>query len=193
MISCVLVLFFTAATAFSWETQDPQLAADWEKMMGFKAPDIVGKVAPEIKPGMVIDSSNYAQFPGLKELLPKSLYDRFDPASYAPLAPMKIVKTDQYHLSRGFLEKSLLSAKTCKIAADGIGLEGYQGGFAFIRPKNGVEAIQLADNTYLGDSFAMRPMRLRLYNAKNKPERELRQHLNVLRYKGCTDWREKRH
>jgi hypothetical protein len=48
----------------------------------------------------------------------------------------------------------------------------------------------MAGFPYLGDSFAMRPMRLRLYNAHNKPERELRQHLNFLRYTGVTDWRE---
>lgn len=189
-ITCLMVLLFTAATAVAWETQDPQLAADWAKMVGFKAPDVVGKIAPEIKPGMVIDTSNYKQFPGLKELLPKSLYDRFDSASYAPLAPIKIAKTDQYHLSRGFMEKSYESAKSCKLDADGISLVGYKGGFPFLQPKTGAELANWVANPYLGDSFAMRPMRLRLYNAKNKPERELRQHLNVIRYTGCTDWRE---
>ena len=188
-IACMMVLLFTSTMSLAWETKDPQLAADWEKMMGFKAPDVVGKVAPEIKPGMVIDSNNYTQFPGLKELLPKSLYDRLNPTSYAPLAPIKIAKTDQYHCSRGFLEKSIASAKTCKISADGLSLEGYQGGFPFIQPKNGVELIQMADQAYIGDTFAMRPMRMRLFNRHNKPEREIRQHLNVIRYKGCTDWR----
>lgn len=182
---------FIASPGFCWESKDPQLAADWAKLVGFKAPDVVGKVAPEIKPDMLIDASNYKQFPGLKELLPESLYIRLDAKAFAPLASIKIAKTDQYHLSRGFLEKSYQSAQTCKIAEDGISLVGYQGGFPFIKPKTAVELIQFADNAYLGDSFAMRPMRLRLYNSKNKPEREIRQHLNVLRYKGCTDWREK--
>jgi hypothetical protein len=195
LLTCVLfclagLLLITVSPASAWETKDTKLAADWAKMMGFKAPDVVGKVAPEIKPGMVIDSTNYKQYPGLKELLPQSIYDRFDPAVYAPLAPMKIAKTDQYHLSRGFLEKSIETSKTCKLAADGLTLEGYKGGFPFINPKDGNEAVQLADQDYLGDSFAMRPMRLRLYNSQNKPERELRQNLNVIRYMGCTDWRE---
>lgn len=183
------LLFFIASPGWSWETQDPKLAEDWAEMLGFKAPDKVGKVAPEIKPGMVIDSSNYKNYPGLKELLPKSLYDRLDPNSYAPLAPIKIVKTDQYHFSRGFLEKSLKSAKTCKLGEDGLTMVGFQGGFPFLPPKSGIELIQFVDNSYLGDTFAMRPMRLRLYGRKNKPERELRQNLNVVRYHGCTDWR----
>ena len=186
----IVALLFTLSTAGAWETKDPQLAADWEKMMGFKAPDVVGKVAPEIKAGMVIDSSNYQQFPGIKELVPECIWSRFDKSAYAPVTPIKVAKTDQYHLSRGFLEKSLLTAKTAKIAADGITLEGYQGGFPFIHPKNGTELVQWMDNDYLGDSFAMRPMQLRLYNSKNQPEREIRQNLNVLRYKGCTDWKQ---
>ncbi|MBW1903407.1 MAG: DUF1329 domain-containing protein [Deltaproteobacteria bacterium] len=180
---------FIASPGWSWESQDPQLAKDWAKMVGFNAKDLVGKVAPDIKPGMVIDSSNYKDYPGLKKLLPKSLYDRFDPGSYAPLAPMKIAETDQYHISRGFMEKTLESAKTCKLAEDGLTLVGYAGGFPFLNPKNGNELMQYVDNSYLGDTFAMRPMRLRLYGKKNKPERELRQNLNVVRYKGCTDWR----
>ena len=167
---CALVLF-GAVPSFSWETKDPQLAEDWAKMRGFKAPDVVGKVAPEVKPGMVIDSSNYQQYPGLKELLPECIYSRLDPNSYAPVTPIKIAKTDQYHLSRGYLEKTLLSMKTCKIGADGVSLEGYQGGMPFPHPKSGIELVQWLDNAYLGDSFAMRPMQLRLYNSKNQPER----------------------
>ena len=80
-------------------------------MMGFKVPDVAGDVAPEIKPGMVIDSNKYKDYPGLDKLLPKSLYLRLDSTSYAPLAPIKIVKTDQYHLSRGFLEHFYKSAQ----------------------------------------------------------------------------------
>lgn len=187
MVLLISIVF--ATQGFAWKTKDPKLAEDWAKMRGFKAPDIVGKVAPEIKPGMVIDANNYTQFPGLKELLPECIYSRFDPNSYAPVTPIKIVETDQYHLSRGYLEKTLENAKTCKLAADGISLEGYIGGMPFIHPKTGAELVQLLDNAYLGDSFAMRPMRLLLYNKKNEFEREIRQNLNVLRYKGCTDWK----
>ena len=157
--------------ALCWQTKDPKLAEDFAKMLGFKVKDKVGKVAPEIKAGVVIDSTNYKNYPGLAELLPKSLYDRLDPKSYAPLAPIKVKETDQYHLGRGWIEKTMQSAKTIKIGADGLTLEGYVGGHPFLNPKNGVELAQWADNPYLGDSFAMRPMRLRLYGRDYKPER----------------------
>ncbi len=181
---------FPVSASIAWETKDPQLAEDYAKMLGFKVKDKVGTVAPDIKPGMVIDASNYKNYPGLKDLLPESLYNRLDPGAYAPLAPIKIKETDQYHLSRGWMEKSKETAKSEKIGADGITLEGYVGGYPFLHPKNGVELIQWADNAYLGDTFAMRPMRLRLFGRDNKPEREMRQHLNFFRYKNCTDWRE---
>lgn len=179
-----------ASSGWAWETKDPELAKEWEKMMGYKAPDLVGKIAPDIKEGMVIDSTNYQQYPGLKELLPKSLYDRLDPNSYAPLAPIKIANTAQYHLSWGFMKKSIENSETCKLGEDGLTLIGYKGGFPFIHPKNGNELATWDDNSYLGDTFAMRPMRLRLYSRQNKPEREMRQDLGFFRYSGCTDWNE---
>jgi len=181
-------LLFLASPSFSWQTKDPQLAEDFAKMLGFKVKDKVGKVAPEIKPGVVIDGANYKNYPGLVELLPKSLYDRLDPKAYAPLAPIKVKETDQYHASRGWMEKTILSGKTIKFAADGLTLEGYVGGYPFLHPKNGLELIQWADHPYIGDTFCMRPMRLRLYGRENKPEREIRQHLNWIHYMHRTDW-----
>ncbi len=189
-IAALVALFATSVTCCAWECQDPQLAKDWEKMLGYKAPDMVGKVAPEIKKGVVIDSNNYKNYPGLKDLMLESLYARLDPNSYAPLAPIKIAETDQYTLSRGYGDKTLVNMQTCHLAEDNLTLVGYQGGFPFVPPKNGNELVQWADNSYLGDTFAMRPMRLRLFGRDNKPEREMRQNLNFFRYFGCTDWRE---
>lgn len=185
----VCLVFCLASPSFSWTTKDPKVAEEYAKMLGFKVKDKVGKVAPEIKPGVVIDSSNYKNFPGLAELLPKSLYDRFDPKSYCPLAPIKVKETDQYHLGAGWIKKTMESEKNIKLGKDNLTLDGYVGGYPFLHPKNGNELIQWACHPYLGDTFAMRPMRLRLYGRNNKPERELRQHLNVIRFMNATDWR----
>ena len=78
------LMSFVISPVWGWEMQDKELAKDWEKMLGYKAPDLVGKIAPDIKVGMVIDSTNYKQYPGLQELLPKCLYDRFDPKMLRP-------------------------------------------------------------------------------------------------------------
>jgi hypothetical protein len=190
LITVVLGLqLICVPSGLSWTTKDPHLADEYAKALGFRAKDLVGKAAPEIKPGTVITGETYRNYPGLENVLPQSLYNRFDPASYAPLAPMRIEETNQYHLGRGWLEKSLASAKTVKIGADGVTLEGYVGGYTFIRPASGAELIQWADNEYVGDTIALRPMRMRLYGRKNTPEREMRQHLNGVRFLNCTDWR----
>jgi len=90
LLSIVLgFLFFLAPPCNAWKTKDPKLAEEYANMLGFKVKDRVGKVAPEIKPGIIIDGTNYKDYPGLKELLPESLYSRFDPGAYAPLAPIK--------------------------------------------------------------------------------------------------------
>lgn len=185
-----IIIVTSAVLCSAWESKVPEVANAWRKAFGYKAADLVGKVAPEIKEGMVIDGNNFNKYPGLKDLLMPSLYKRLDPSSYAPLAPIKIVKTDQYHLGQRYLELSLKNVKACKLKEDNLTLTGYHGGFPFLHPQNGNELIQWADNRYNSDTLAIRPMRLRLYGRNNKPEREMRQHINFFRYKYTTDWRE---
>ena len=175
---------------YEWHTANPELAEKWAKMVGFKAPDVVGKVAPEIKPGMVIDSKNYKNYPGLKKLLSDSLYARLDPNSYAPLAPLKIAPTSQYHWSIGCLEKTLDNIKTCRIAEDGITMIGYNGGIAFPHPKAGIELAWNMDNKYIDDTIYMNPMWLRLYGRDNKPERDMKWYLGQVRWTYRCDWGE---
>jgi hypothetical protein len=182
-------LMLLASIALAWESEVPDLAKDWENMMGFTAKSKTGNVAPEIKPGVVIDSSNYKDYPGLRELLPEGLYNRLEPNAYAPLAPIKIKETDQYHFSRGCLEMTLESAKTVKLAQDGVTVEGFKGGIPFIHPKSGNELIQWVDWFYAGDSFAFRPARMLLFGKDNKLEREMRQQINGILYYGSMDWR----
>ena len=123
-------LFFASVhQRIAGKPQIPKLAEEFAKMIGFKSKDKVGKVAPEIKPGMKIDGTNYKQYPGLAELLPKCLYDRMDPKAYAPMAPIKIKETDQYHLGKGWMDKTMQSEKTIKIGADGITLDRICGRF----------------------------------------------------------------
>ncbi|RLA92076.1 MAG: hypothetical protein DRG25_06855, partial [Deltaproteobacteria bacterium] len=180
---------------YEWHTANPDLAEKWAKMVGFKAPDVVGKVAPEIKPGMVIDSKNYKNYPGLKKLLSDSLYARLDPNSYAPLAPLKIAPTSQYHWSIGALGKTLENLKTCKIGADGLTMEGFNGGVPFPVIKlddkyGGLMHAWNQDNKILGDTMYMNPMWLRLYGHDNKPERDMKWYLGQVRWTYRCDWGE---
>ena len=50
----------------------------WAELVGFRAPDVVGKIAPEIKPGKYT-SKDLNKYPGLKKLMWPDLYDRIKP------------------------------------------------------------------------------------------------------------------
>ncbi|MBT8342445.1 MAG: DUF1329 domain-containing protein [Desulfatitalea sp.] len=73
----------------------------WADLIGFKAPDLVNKVAPEIKPG-TYSYKDKEQHPGLKALMTEYHYNRFKPGGkpFAGNFPeMKIVPTRQYYYS----------------------------------------------------------------------------------------------
>ncbi|MGZ4857690.1 MAG: hypothetical protein ACXVZU_04965, partial [Methanobacteriaceae archaeon] len=72
---------------------------EWADLIGFKAPDVVGKIAPDIKPGKYTYQDK-DKFPGLKELMVPSIYALFKPAG-PPLAgcfpEMTVVPTTQFY------------------------------------------------------------------------------------------------
>ena len=50
----------------------------WAEVVGFRAPDVVGAIAPEIKPGNYT-YTDLEQSPGFKNLMWPNLYDRIKP------------------------------------------------------------------------------------------------------------------
>lgn len=73
----------------------------WAEAIGFKAPDVVGKIAPEIKPGKY-SYKDKEKYPGLKELMIPYFYERFKPGG-PPFAgnfsEITIVPTRQYYVN----------------------------------------------------------------------------------------------
>ena len=70
----------------------------WAEVVGFKAPDVVGKVAPEIKPG-IYSYKDKNKFP-FKELMCPELYTRFAPGGKPQVGnfpEIKVVPTRQYY------------------------------------------------------------------------------------------------
>jgi hypothetical protein len=75
-----------------------KMKALWSEIVEFKAPDVVGKIAPEIKPGKYTykDVANNQQF---KELIAPYLMDKIAPAGLpfvGNLSEFEIVPTRQY-------------------------------------------------------------------------------------------------
>ena len=73
----------------------------WAECVGFKAPDEVGKIAPEIKPG-TYSYKDKAKYPGLKELMIPLQYEFFKeggPPLAGSYAEIKVVHTIMYEFS----------------------------------------------------------------------------------------------
>jgi len=70
----------------------------WTEVVGFKAPDKVGKIVPEIKPGKYTYQDK-EKYPGLKELMAPEIYKRFNPGGpphAGNFSELEIIPTKQY-------------------------------------------------------------------------------------------------
>ncbi|MBT8339158.1 MAG: DUF1329 domain-containing protein [Desulfatitalea sp.] len=122
----------------------------WAEIVGFKAPDVVNKTAPEIKPG-VYSCKDKEQYPGLKMLMTEYHYNRFKPGAppFAGNFPeMKIVPTRQYYNALSIAEatknntgKTMLNDKTGIIEE-----ETYMNGYPFPMPEGKFKANQIYYN-----------------------------------------------
>jgi hypothetical protein len=108
----------------------------WPEVVGFKAPDVVGKIAPEIKPGKYTyqDKEKYP----FKELMIPETYERFAPGD-TPLAgnfpEITVVPTKQYYVPLPYAQKTKEYTGTVKQHDDGyLNYDTYQAGFPFPQP-----------------------------------------------------------
>jgi hypothetical protein len=121
----------------------------WAEVVGFRAPDEVGKIAPEIKPGTYTyqDKEKYA---GFKELLPPILYDSFKPGGppHAGNFPeIKIVPTRQYYWALPIAEATKKNMAKTKLDAEGYLVpESYVSGYPFPKPSGPFKAQQVMYN-----------------------------------------------
>jgi hypothetical protein len=123
----------------------------WAEVVGFSAPDVVGKVAPEIKPGKYTYKD--------KEKLPfdkimwKFMYDRFNlppksgPREIGYFPEIEIVPTRQYYHSLPVAEATKKYMGTAKLDDQGYMIEdSYVAGYPFPRPEGKFKAQQIIYN-----------------------------------------------
>jgi len=120
-----------------------------DDVVGFRAPDVVGKIAPEIKPG-IYNYKDKEKFPGLKELMIPEMYNRFNaggPPFAGNFAEIKVVPTRQYYYSLPVAEGTKKYEGQAKLDNEGylIG-ESYKGGHPFPRPSGEFKAQQILYN-----------------------------------------------
>ena len=121
----------------------------WADTVGFRAPDIVGKIAPEIKPGLY-NYKDKDKFPGLKELMIPEIYKSFNPG--APpfgcnFPEVRIVPTKHCYWSLPIAQATKKDAGKSQLDAQGILKdETYVAGYPFPRPRGEFKANQIVYN-----------------------------------------------
>jgi len=119
------------------------------ELVGFKSPDVVGKIAPEIKPGKYT-YQDLQKYPGLKELFPPVLYDTIKPGA-PPLScnimDFEIQPTRQLHWSLRLCEETRKNLGKANLDKDGyIIKESWEIGVPFPKPSGPFKANQLYYN-----------------------------------------------
>jgi hypothetical protein len=133
-----------------------QMKKGWAEVVGFKAPDEVGKIAPEIKPGKYT-YKDLEKYPGFKRLMYPDLYKRIKPGG-PPMAgsipEFEIIPTRQYYWSQPIID--MTKENLNKVKLDGKGylvVDSWTGGYPFPRPSGRFKAQQVMYNIekrYLG-------------------------------------------
>ncbi len=121
----------------------------WSELVGFKAPDVVGKIAPDIKPGKYT-YKDVQQNPGFKQLMFPDLYGRIKPgaAPYIGNIPeFEIIPTRQFYWSLPISEATKKNLGKTKLDAKGyLVWQTWDTGYAFPKPSGPQKAQQIMAN-----------------------------------------------
>lgn len=93
----------------------------WAKAVGFKAPDKVGAIAPEISPGKYT-YQDLSKYPGFKDLMFPDLYDRIKPGGPpfgGNIPEFEIIPTQQYYYALPIAQATLDNAGKAKLDENG--------------------------------------------------------------------------
>ena len=125
-----------------------KMKSTWSQAVGFKSPDVVGKVAPEIKPGEYghTDKDKYP----FKELMTPDHYKRFAPGAEPHMgnySKIKVVPTRQYFWALPIAEATLKNSGKTKQDEKGYIIdESYVAGYPFPQPSGTHKGQQVMYN-----------------------------------------------
>jgi len=123
----------------------------WAECVGFRAPDVVGKIAPEIKPGKYTYKDK-EKYPGLKELMFPDYYKRFNPSTpphVGNFSEITVVPTRQYFFALPVAEATRKNMGRTKLDDQGYIInESYNAGYPFPQPDGKFKAQQIVYNMF---------------------------------------------
>ncbi len=166
------------------------LAKEWDEFRGYSARSLVAQqeVPTELKAGLEISRANAAQYPWLKDYLPKPSYDQLMSSDWFKWGKIRIVPTTPYPMPRARLEatkKALAAGESFRINDKGE-LLNSKGEFAltsgaalpFTRPKNGAELYwAFLGHGIANENLKFKPLALDACLTSNKIDRSYRMHL----------------
>ena len=121
----------------------------WAEVVGFKAPDVVGKIAPEIKPGKYTYKDK-DKYPGLKELMIPEQYEMFKPGGpphAGNFSEIEVIPTRQYYYALPLAQATKNNMGRAKQDAQGYLIpETFVGGIPFPKPEGKFKAQQILYN-----------------------------------------------
>ncbi|OPY76808.1 MAG: hypothetical protein A4E65_03061 [Syntrophorhabdus sp. PtaU1.Bin153] len=126
-----------------------KMKSDWAEVVGFKAPDVVGKIAPGIKPGKYT-YKDVQNNPAFKQLMYPDLIKRIKPGGppFAGNIPeFEIIPTRQYYYSSPIADMTKQNTGKAKLDAKGfLVAKSWENGFPFPRPSGAQKAAQIMYN-----------------------------------------------
>lgn len=172
------------------EPEAVKLAKEWEALRGYTASSLIEKadLPDELKPGLVINKDNMADYPWLKKYLPQAIFAQLSSKDWFNWGEITIVPTNSYYMPRGVLEatrEAIQQGKTFKATAEGNLLTdtgehalATQGALPFIHPSNGLELNwQFVAHGVSTDNLAFKPVTFDVCDSSNKIERQYQAHL----------------
>jgi hypothetical protein len=121
----------------------------WSDAVGFRAPDVVGKIHPEIKPGKYT-YKDVQNNPAFKELMWPTMYERIKPPGppYAGNIPeFEIIPTRQYYWSLPVAQMTKANEGKTKLDDKGwIAGSTWESGYPFPKPSGKFKAQQIMYN-----------------------------------------------
>ncbi|MCX5831963.1 MAG: DUF1329 domain-containing protein [Deltaproteobacteria bacterium] len=126
-----------------------EMKKEWAGIVGFKAPDVVGKKAPEVKPGKYT-YKDLEKYPGFKELFGTVLGSRLKPGGppfAGNVAEFEIVPTVQWYHSLPVSKATKENSSKIKVDSKGyLTPTSWEGGYPFPRPSGPHKALQIMYN-----------------------------------------------
>ena len=163
------------------------LAKEWKDLRGYDAYDLLDQanIPAELKPGLVITKANKADYPWLKDYLPKELNEALD-NKWGNIGQIKIVPTNTYYMHEGYLKGTrALQEKNIEVKVNEDGSLVYADGsyallsgeattaIPFLNPKNGLELNwDLVAHSTNSDTLSFSPIELNACTADGMLDRE---------------------